>query len=811
MKNIIIVLLLIISSTAHSAVDIMVNNICFNGLKHISLDTALFNLPFKTGSIINENIIANSIKKLFATGYFENVEISNSVDGTVTVTVKERPVINTIKFSGNKIITSLVIQEILNAKNIRNGALLNDYSIFEVKQELEATYYNFGNFNATVKIISTSLKRNCVDLQIIFFEGKTAKIGRIDIFGNCDFSQKQLLKQFKSCNPTRWYNITFNKQYQKQKLLYDLEMLREFYLNRGYAKFHIDDTEINFNTSKENVYLSVFLTEGSRYFFNSVIIRGNVLDHIPEIQKYFSIPSGEIYNSTRIQKIEESIRYMLGKYGYIQPNISIEYDFNDQDKTIKLYIYIDVGNCFYIREIRFEGNEITKDFVIRREIQQMEQSPLNYVNILKDQERLRKLSYFKQVHARITYLPDLLNQVDLIYNVEERNTGNLNASVGIGTESGINMQVGMRQENLLGTGNSIFITANRNRHQTNIDISVLKKYFGTKNNSISGKIFYSNFLNYKTDLSNYNIKNHGIGINYSYFITEYKTYCIGLDYISRNLSEITPQIVVWRYLNSIGIDPLSLIKDQHLNKNISFCVSDLILISGWIFNNLDHIYFPKSGSNFNIVGHVTLPRSDNKYYKVIIDGSHYLSLDKNSQWILMNSAYIAYAAGLDKKIKNPFYDNFCIGGIGTIRGFRLNSVGPKAAYYDCNDSDVNYTTCAIKNSQDTVGGNAAFFLRNELNLPISLFINKTEYFDKTRISLFLDVGTVWDTYWKNTEITRAAGILDYSIFGHIRISSGISLKWVSPIGPIIFSYSKLIKQYPGDIEEPFQFSIGKMW
>lgn len=809
--SIILVLLLIISNTVCSAVGLIVNKIHFNGLQRMSLETALFNLPFTIGSLVDESILSDGIRKLFDTGYFEEIALSNSDDGIITITVKERPMINALILNGNKIIKTEIIQDILNTKKIKSGELLNNYTIFEAQQELEDICYSFGKFNSTIKIFCNPLERNRVDIKVIFSEGKTAKVNSISIFGNHDFTQKQLLKQFKSYNCTRWNNIIFHKQYHKQRLFNDLEILRTFYLNHGYAKFDIDDTKINLDSNKENVYCSVFITEGSKYLFKSLIIRGNVLNHIPEIKNCLFIPDGEVYSRIRIKEIENNIRYILGKYGYIHPSVSMEYDFDDCNKTIKLYVYIDVGNRFYVHEIRFEGNDITQDSVIRREIQQMEQTPLNYISILRDQERLRRFSYCKQVETRIANVPDLFNQVDLIYTIEERNTGNLNVSMGIGAESGLNMQIGICQDNLFGTGNATAITAIKNRHQTYVDISVFKKYFGIKRNSISGKIFYNNLLNYKTDLSNYNMKNYGIDINYQYPITEYETYNIGLNYTSHNLNQITPQIAIWRYLNSIDIDPSLLITDKPLNKGIRFYVNDLILVSGWVFNNVNCMYFPEFGSRFGITGYLTLPGFDNKYYKIIIDSSYYLPLDNRSEWIFLNSMYFGYASGFYKKIESPFYDNFYIGGIGTIRGFRPNSIGPKAVYYDCSDSNINYDTCSIKNSQDTIGGNAVTFIRNELILPIAFFVNNPKYFDTTRISLFMDIGTVWDTYWKNTEATRAAGILDYSIFGHIRISTGVSLKWISPMGPVMFSYSKVFKKYPGDIEEPFQFSIGKIW
>lgn len=811
MKKVIITFLLIINQiTCNAVADSVVNEIHCDGLQRVSLDTVLFNLPIKIGATISEDNISDCIKMLFATGYFENISISDH-DGVIVITVKERPIINTIKIYKNKTIKSEVIQKILDIKNIKTGNPLSNCSIHEVKKELENICYSFGKFNTVVQVIMTPLTRNRLDLQIVFSEGKTIKINRINIFGNRAFSEKQLLKQFTLYNQMKRKNIMPDKIYQKQKLFHDLEQLRAFYLNHGYAKFRIDDTQINTTLDKKKVDLVIYITEGYQYFLKSLVIRGNILNQIPKIKEYFHIKPEELYNNKKINEIEHKIKYALEKLGYIQPKISKEYSFNDQQKTIILYIYVDIGNRFYVRSIRFEGNDHTKDLIIRREIQQIEQAPLNYNNVLEDQKFLQRFSYFQTIDPRIEYIVNLPNQVDLIYNIRERNTGNLNVSLGFGTESGLNMQISIHQENLLGTGNTVSITANKNRYQTYFDASILKKYIGIKKINVSGKIFYNNFIHNKVELSNYNMQNYGIGINYEYPLTTYASYNIGLNYISNNLSQIEPQIAIWRYLYSIGINPLIISNDKNLNSKINFCANDVLLVSIWTINNLNRIYFPEYGSRISMTGNVTLPGSNNKYYKIIFDGNHYISLDKRSKWILMHNLYAGYVGGLYNQKESPFYDNFYIGGIETIRGFRLNSIGPKAAYYNCQDSDINYDTCTIKNSSDSVGGNAVTLIKSELIVPILSYINTAEYFNLARVSLFIDTGTIWDTHWKNTSATQAAGIVDYSIFSHIRISSGISLKWISPIGPIVFSYAKLIKKYPEDIEEPFQFSIGKSW
>ncbi|WP_331828285.1 outer membrane protein assembly factor BamA [Candidatus Blochmannia sp. SNP] len=807
MKKIFIVLLLIISDIAYSA-DCIINKIYFDGLKRISSDTVLFNLPLKIGAIINDEDIANSIKTLFSTEHFEEISISNDETGIIIIRVKERPIIDNISFYGNKIIKEDTIRSILHEKKIQLGQPFNEFYVFEVKKELENLYHNFGKFTAAIKAVAVPLSRNRVDLQITFTEGKTAKVQQINIFGNHIFHTKQLLSQFKLYRKIKWWDILSSQKYQKQKLFHDLDTLYNFYVNHGYAKFHIDETQIDLTPDKKNIYLSLYITEGMQYSFNSLELYGNILDYFHNIKEYIKISSGGLYNNNQIQEIEYKIRYLLSKHGYIQPIISIDPKIDDNNKTIKLCIYVDVGHQFYVREIRCEGNNVTKDEVIRREIHQTERMQLDYTRIIQDQNRLKRLGYFKTVNTHIEYVPNMLNQIDIVYKVEEHNTGNLNLSVGFGTESGMNLQFGMYQENILGSGNAISIASTRNHYQTYSEISALKPYCNINNISIGGKIFHNNLNTNNTSLSDYNLKNCGININYLYPIIKYNTFNIGLNYASNHLSKIAPQVAIYRYLTSTKIHPKTTTNNKTFSNTINFNTNDFLLASGWTFNNTNHAYFPTNGMYTNVSSTLALPGSDNQYYKIIINSKKYIPLDQNCNWILMNSIHAGYAGSIYKK-ESPFYDNFYAGGIGTIRGFRLNSIGPKAAYYHCNYSEKNYAICSIQNSQDSIGGNAMTLFKTELIIPITFF--NVQYSDIARISLFLDTGTVWDTFWKNTEATQRAGIIDYSIPSNIRMSGGIALKWMSPVGPVIFSYSKLIKKYLGDIEEPFQFSIGKTW
>ncbi len=800
MKKILFATLLATSVSANSAENFVVQDIQINGLQRVALGAALLKMPVRIGDSVDSQDVAGIIKALYASGNFEDVKVLRDGD-VLVVEVKERPTIATVSFSGNKAIKEEQLQQNLDASGIRVGEALDRTTLSNIEKGLEDFYYSVGKYNATVQAVVTPLPRNRADLKFVFTEGVSAKIQQINFIGNEVFSDEELLSRFNLNVDVAWWNFLSDDKYQKQVLAGDIEALRSYYLDRGYLKFQVESTNVSISPDKKGVYITLNLTEGEPYTVKGVKFRGELIGKEDEFNALIPFEDGETYNGSAVTQLEEGVKRVLGEAGYAYPQVRTIPEFNDETKEVSLVVNVEAGKRIYVRDIRFVGNNATRDEVLRREMRQMEGSWLSSKAIDTGKARLSRLGFFETVDVQTVRVPGSEDQVDLVYNVKEANSGSVNFGIGYGTESGVSFQVGLQQDNFLGTGNRVGISAMTNDYQKNVTLEYRDPYWNLDGVSLGGKVFYNQFEASEAGIVDYTNESYGTNLTWGFPFDELNRFEFGVGYTHNKLGNLSPYLQVERFL---------IAQASNVDSDGSLVTNDFDINLSWTRNNLNKGYFPTAGNYQRAYYKMTVPGSDAQFFKLQYDVRQYFPLTKKHEFALLLRGRLGYGNGYGQTDGNdnlyPFYENFYAGGFTSLRGFGSNSAGPKAVYRDYSSSN-NGSDIA---SDESVGGNAIALGSIELIVPTPFASDEAR--SQIRTSIFFDMASVWDTEFDYREGGADYGneyYYDYSDPTNYRSSYGVALQWMSPMGPLVFSLAKPIKIYEGDDEEFFTFTIGK--
>ncbi|EOX3950153.1 outer membrane protein assembly factor BamA [Vibrio alginolyticus] len=799
-KRILFASLLATSVSANGAENFVVQDIEIDGLQRVALGAALLKMPVRVGDTIGQGDVAEIIRALYASGNFEDVKVLRD-GGVLMVQVKERPTIASISFSGNKAIKDEQLQENLNASGVREGEALDRTTLSNIEKGLEDFYYSVGKYNATVKAVVTPLPRNRSDLKFVFTEGVSAKIQQINFIGNEVFSDEELLSRFNLNVDVPWWNFLSDEKYQKQVLAGDIEALKSFYLDRGYLKFNVDSTQVAISPDKKGVYITLGLEEGEVYTVKDVKFRGDLIGEEATFERFVPFEDNETYNGSLVTSMEEGIKRVLGESGYAYPQVNTIPEFDDENQEVSLVVNVDPGNRIYVRDIRFTGNNSTKDEVLRREMRQMEGSWLNSKSIETGKTRLNRLGYFENVEVQTVRVPGSDDQVDLVYSVKEANSGSVNFGVGYGTESGVSFQVGLQQDNFIGSGNRVGINAMMNDYQKNISLDYRDPYWNLDGVSLGGKVFYNEFEAKEANIVDYTNESYGASLTWGFPFDELNRFEFGVGYTHNKIGNLSPYLQVEQFLRAQAgnIDSSGALNTNDFDFNIS-----------WTRNNLNRGYFPTAGNHQRAFYKMTVPGSDVQYFKMQYDVRQYVPLTKKHEFTLLFRGRLGYGNGYGQTDGNdnlfPFYENYYAGGFTSLRGFGSNSVGPKAVYRDTSGSNNGADTA----TDDSVGGNAVALASVELIVPTPFASEEVQ--NQIRTSIFFDMASVWDTEFDYRDSGAEYGdryYYDYSDPTNYRSSYGAALQWMSPMGPLVFSLAKPIKKFDGDDEEFFTFTIGR--
>lgn len=732
-----------------------VKDIRVEGIQRTEAGTVFSYLPVKVGDTLTPEKSAQSIKALFATGFFRDVRIEVDKDVMVVV-VQERPAIARIDFSGMKDFEKDVILKALKDTGIADGRIFDRALLDKAEQELKRQYLARGKYAANVTTTVTPLERNRVGINFNIEEGDAAKIKQISIIGNKAFSEKNLLGLFELTTPGWLTWFTKNDQYSRQKLAADIEKLRSFYMNQGYLEFNVESTQVSISPDKQDVFITINVSEGEAYQVSSVKLAGEFTVPEDELKKLVKVKAGDVFSRERLNETTKAIGDRLGNQGYAFANVNAAPELDKTKHQVAFTIFIDPGKRVYVRRVNVTGNTKTRDEVVRREVRQMEGGWYDAARVTNSKERVDRLGYFTEVALETPAVQGTADQVDVNLNVTEKPTGNLMLGIGTSSTDSIILSGSVSQNNFMGSGNNVSIQVNSARSQRTYAVSYTNPYFTIDGVSQGFDIYHRTVDTSSTELAYYKSSSTGAGIRFGFPISEKESLGVGLGIDSTDIEvfDSSPNYYK-RYVQSFG------------NRNLSLPVS-----LNWASDGRNSFFFPTKGTYQKAGIEVALPGGDLQYYRATYQLQHFVPLNK--KFTLMLNGELGYANNYGNTNDLPFFKNFYAGGVSSVRGYKASSLGP----YEINDGD-----------EERLGGNRRVVANAELLWALP---GMEKSF---RVGVFFDAGQV---YGKSQNLA----------LGDLRYSTGISAAWISPIGPLRFSYGVPLNEEDGDKTEAFQFQLG---
>ena len=761
----------------------VVKDIRVEGIQRTEAGTVFNYLPVRVGETFSEAQAADAIRALFATGFFSDVRIETEGD-VIVVVVDERAAIADITFDGVKEFDKDALKKGLREVGLAESRIFDRSLLERAEQELKRQYLSRGKYAATVTTTVTPLERNRVGINFKVDEGGVAKIRQIRIVGTKAFEEDDLLEEMQLTTPgwLTWY--TKNDQYSRQKLSADLETLRSFYLNQGYLDFNIDSTQVSITPDKQDIYITVNITEGEKYTVSGVRFTGDLILPESEYQALTKIRPGESFSRERLTETTKAITDRLGNEGYAFANVNAAPEVDKSKREVAFTVFVDPGRRVYVRRINVGGNTKTRDEVVRREMRQMEGGWYDAAAINRSRTRIDRLGFFDEVTVETPAVPGTTDQVDVNFSVKERPTGNLMLGAGFSSSENIVLSASISQQNLFGSGNALTLGLNTSESSRTLALSFTNPYYTVDGVSLGWDLYHRTYDADELDsVSPYKTVSTGAGIRLGWPIAEDDQVNFGL---TADRTEIT----------TYNLSPLlykDFCRENGLNNvsGVGECTVDsLILTVGWSRDGRDSFVYPRSGVYQRVYGEATVPVGDLRYGKLGYQYQHWFPI--GSDYALMLNADVGYAKGFGGK-DVPFYKNYYVGGIGSVRGFDQGSVGPK--YMD-EDGDITSTGGTRK-----VVANAEFFFP----MPGA---GKDRSF---RISAFFDAGYVWGEEQVPLDAKTGVFVEQDVRFSDLRYSTGLAFSWSSPIGPLKFSFGHPLKKEENDEIQRFQFQLGSVF
>jgi outer membrane protein insertion porin family len=773
-----------ISTTAWAAFEpFVVRDFRVEGDQRIAEGTIYNYLPINIGDTVDERRLREATRALFETAFFQDLEFRRDGD-TLVIVVLERPSILEFTFDGNKDIKDEDLEKVLSENGLTVGKTFDRSTLDQLTNSLTEEYYGRGKYAASVSPTVETLEDNRVRVSIAIEEGDRAKIRQVNIVGNTSFEEEDIIADFELSTGNWMSFIRSNDRYSKEALEGDLEKLRSYYMDRGFADFRADDVQVAISPDKRDIFVTISITEGDRYTISEVKLAGDMVVPEAQLQSLILAQPGETFSQAVLTASEELMSFRLGEDGYAFAEIRAVPELNEETKEATVTFFVDPRNRVYVRRINFNGADSVNDEVFRREMRQLEGGYLS--NRLIDRSKLfmQQLPYVESVEHETTPVPGSPDLVDVDFEVEEGLPGQFGGSLGFSETFGVTLGGNFIHSNFMGTGRRVGLELRGGEYQKVYDVNFTDPYRNIDGVARTVSLTYQDITQFTSVTSDFSTTTLSAGMNWSYPIAALQRLTFGFSYQDAELLTSTfssDQALQWVLQNGDSFR----VSDTVIGTN----VKSLDLITGWQYDSRNAALFPTAGTRMSMGLNASVPGSEIEFYVASIDFTRYFPMP--GAWLFRVNSEFSYGKGYGDTTSVPPFRNRYAGGPGSVRGYKESYLGPR-------DSLGN-----------PYGGDLLFVNQFELVIP-----TPEKIAGSTRIALFFDVGSVFsigdvDFY------DKLGDPIDYDFdYDKLKRSVGLGVEWLAPLGLLRFSYSVPLNEdaatdrFYGDEVERFQFSIG---
>ncbi len=791
----------VVSATSDD--EFTVGDIRVEGLQRISEGTVYNYLPLNIGDRLTRQRRVEAIRALYATGFFRDIELRRD-GGTLIVAVLERPSIESFELKGNKDIKTEDLTKSLKEAGLAAGKTFNQSTLDEVRSYLTDQYYARGKYSVVIDAKVEELAQNQVKVTVDINEGKRARIRQINIVGNKDFDEGEIREKIESKTPHMTSFFKQDDRYARETLQGDLEKIRSFYMDQGYANFSIDSTQVAIAPEKDDIFITINLTEGAVFNIGEVKLAGNLMVPEEELRRLIQVQTGTTYSRKLVTQTEEMIKLRLGVDGYAFAKVEAVPAVDEAKHVVALTFLVEPGNRVYVRRINYNETSSVNDEVFRRETRQLEGGYLSNALLERSKQLLQRLPYLEKVEFETKPVPGTPDLVDVDFKIKEGLPGQFTGGISYSETYKLGINASIVHSNFMGTGNRVALEVDSSKYSKLYSFSHTDPYASINGIARTISLAYRDTTQFTSSSSDFSTETISAAVAYGYPLTEYQSLRWGITAQRSDMltspSSSAAQALGWvrnngRPYTVYGYQGTPAVANLFYGSKFDAYSLNL----GWGYDSLNRSLFADRGARHRLNFGYTLPVSDIEFWTASYDALQLVPLGK--YFTLLFNAEVSYAHALGKTTSVPPYLNAYAGGPTSVRGFQESYLGPRDTF------------------GNPYGGNLRTVLQTEVLLPMP-----DKWRNSARFSLFYDVGNVFST--ENVPFTgRCDDILhpEYCVtpvtykfdVNKLKHSTGVAVQWLSPMGIFRFSYavplnaSEAVGPYYADLKEYFQFSVGQ--